>query len=581
MIRLRDFVDRARQPHARCVTASSRQVRLALLMAAVTTLGVSAQVPSSGPPPDPPRPAPVSPPLVSITSQDHLDGFKNPARWLMYSGDYTGRRHSPLAQITPGNVARLAAQWAFQADSMVAGRGFEGTPLMLDGVLYVTGNNNTAWAIDVRTGAQLWRYRRNLPAALTYGSANASNRGFAALGDLLFMGTLDAHLLAFDRRTGKVVWDVPVDDFKIGYAITQAPLIVKDKVIIGIAGGDIPTRGFVDAYDPKTGARIWRFYTIPAAGEPGSETWSDVSVLPRGGGATWQTGSYDPDLNLLYWGTGNPNPDYYGDDRKGDNLYTTSLLALDPDSGKLKWHYQFTPHDTHDWDSNHVPVLADLTINGRARKVVMVANRNGFFYTLDRQTGEVLVGKPFTTTNWAREIGKDGRPVVLSLGVTTLAKPVCVPDYRGGTNFNPPSYDAAAQLFFVMARETCAVYSPRKEEPVAGRSFMSGGMEKLPEPDFSALRAIDPKTGAIKWEYKFEESSLAGVMSTASGLVFTGDQDGYFNAFDSRTGKLLWRYRTGSPIHGAAATTYMLDGRQYVLIPSGMTITAFALPESR
>jgi len=538
---------------------------------------VAAQAPD-GPPPPLPRPAPPSPPLTAISSQDHLDGLKNTSRWLMYSGDYTGRRHSPLTQVTPGNVSRLAAQWAFQADNMVAGRGFEGTPLLLDGVLYVTGNNNTAWAINVRTGDQLWRYRRNLPPGLTYGSANASNRGFAVLGDLLFMGTLDAHLIALDRRTGKLVWDQTVENFKIGYAITQAPLIVKDKVIVGIAGGDIPTRGFVDAYDPKTGERVWRFYTIPARGEPGSETWSDPDLLPRGGGATWQTGSYDPELNLLYWGVGNPNPDYFGEDRKGDNLYTASLIALDADTGKLRWHFQFTPHDLHDWDSNHVPVLADLTINGRARKVVMVANRNSFFYTIDRETGEFLVGKPFTGTQWARELTKEGKPIVLTNGVATSAKPSCVPDYRGGTNFNPPSYDPAAQLFFVMARETCAIYSPRKEEPVAGRSFMSGGMEKLPEPDYSALRAIDPKTGAIKWEHKFTQSSLAGVMSTASGLVFTGDQDGYFNAFETRTGKLLWRYRTGSPIHGAAATTYMLDGRQFVLIPSGMTITAFALP---
>jgi alcohol dehydrogenase (cytochrome c) len=582
--RLRDFRLRARAS-ARQVVASARQSRLRHFaasagLAAIVGTTLPAQAPD-GPPPAPPRPAPASPPLTAITSQDHLDGLKNPSRWVMYSGDYTGRRHSPLTQVAPGNVGRLAAQWAFQADNMVAGRGFEGTPLLLDGVLYVTGNNNTAWAINVRTGEQLWRYRRNLPPGLTYGSANASNRGFAVLGDLLFMGTLDAHLIALDRRTGKLVWDQTVDNFKVGYAITQAPLIVKDKVILGIAGGDIPTRGFVDAYDPKTGERVWRFYTIPAPGEPGSETWSDPDVLPRGGGATWQTGSYDPELNLLYWGVGNPNPDYYGEDRKGDNLYTASLIALDADTGKLRWHFQFTPHDLHDWDSNHVPVLADMTINGRARRVVMVANRNGFFYTLDRETGEFLVGKPFTGTQWARELTKEGKPIVLTNGVATSAKPTCVPDYRGGTNFNPPSYDPAAQLFFVMARETCAVYSPRKEEPVAGRSFMSGGMEKLPEPDYSALRAIDPKTGAIKWEHKFTQSSLAGVMSTASGLVFAGDQDGYFNAFESRSGKLLWRYRTGSPIHGAAATTYMIDGRQFVLIPSGMTITAFALPEGR
>jgi alcohol dehydrogenase (cytochrome c) len=521
------------------------------------------------------------PASTDITAQDLLDGLKNPSRWLMYSGDYTGRRHSPLTQITPGNVGRLAAQWTFQVENMVAGRGFEGTPILLDGVMYVTGNNNTAWAVDVRTGKQLWRYRRQLPAGLTYGSANASNRGFAILGDRLFIGTLDAHLIALERNSGRVLWDTTVDDYKVGYAITQAPLVIGDKIIIGIAGGDLPTRGFIDAYDVKTGARLWRFWTIPGPGEPGSETWSDPAGLAYGGGATWQTGSYDPDLGLLYWGTGNPVPDYYGADRKGDNLYTTSIVALDVNTGKLRWHYQFTPHDTHDWDSNHVPVLADVTIDGRARKAVMVANRNGFFYTLDRETGEFLVGKPFTSTSWAREIGKDGKPVVLNLGVATPGAPAqCVPDYRGGTNFNPPSYDPALQLFFVMARETCAIYTPEKQEMVPARVFMSGGMKKLPEPDFSALRAIDPRTGAIRWEHKFTLSSLAGVMSTASGVVFAGDQDGYFNAFDGRSGKLLWRYRTGAPIHGAAATTFMLDGRQYVVIPSGMTVTAFALPEA-
>jgi alcohol dehydrogenase (cytochrome c) len=538
-----------------------------LLVAAVATSRVVAQQPAS----------------AGVTDQDLLAGFGNPSRWLMYSGDYSGARHSPLTQIAPDNVHRLAAQWTFQAENMVSGRGFEGTPLMLDGVLYVTGNNNTAWAVDVRTGRQLWRYRRQLPSGLTYGAGNASNRGFAILGDRLFMGTLDAHLVALDRQTGKVLWDVVADDFTVGHALTIAPLVVKDTVIVGNAGGDLPTRGFIDAYAPESGARVWRFYTIPGPGEPGSETWSDADVLPRGGGAAWQSGAYDPELNLIYWGTGNPNPDYYGGDRVGDNLYTTSIVALDADTGTLRWHFQFTPHDTHDWDSNHVPVLADLTIEGRVRRVVMVANRNGFFYTLDRETGELLVAKPFTDTQWAREIGADGKPIVLNLGAIlpgeTTGDPTCVPDYRGGTNFNPPSYDPALQLFFVMARETCAIYTPVKQEPVPGRVFMSGGMKRLNEPDYSALRAIDPKTGEIRWEYDFTLSSLAGVMSTASGLVFAGDQEGHFNAFDSRTGTRLWRYRTGAPIHGAAATTYMLDGRQYVLIPSGMTITAFALPE--
>jgi alcohol dehydrogenase (cytochrome c) len=526
--------------------------------------------------------------IPPITSEDLVDGLKHPSRWVMYSGDYTGQRHSPLTQITPDNVHRLAAQWTFQAEGMPLARGFQTTPIAVDGVLYISGNGNYAYAVDVRTGRQLWRYRRQLPPGLTYGGGNPTNRGFAILGDRLFMGTLDAKLIALDRTTGKVVWESTLEDFKLGHAATAAPLVVKDKVILGNSGGDLPTRGFLDAYDAETGKRVWRFYTIPAPGEPGSETWRSetlpaADILSRGGGAAWMTGTYDPELNLIYWGTGNPNPDYWGDDRRGDNLYTASLLALDADTGALRWHYQFTPHDLHDWDSNHVPVLADLTIQGQSRKVVMVANRNGFFYTLDRATGELLVARPFTGTQWAREIGPDGRPIVLNLGHVrpgeTNGEPQCVPDFRGATNFNPPSYDPARELFFVMARETCAIYTPQKQEPEIGRLMMGGGMRKLPEPDYSALRAIDPKTGAIRWEYTFPTSNLAGVMSTASGLVFAGDQEGNFNAFDAQTGRRLWHYRTGSHIWGGAAMTYMLEGRQYVLMPSGVTITAFALPE--
>ena len=561
-------------------------VAVAATVSCAALAGVALPALQEGPPPAATAPAAPPPLLPLVTAQDIADGLKHPGRWLTYSGDYTGRRHSPLKQITPENVARLAAQWTFQAEGMVIGRGFESTPLALDGVLYITGNNNTAWAIDARTGRQLWRYRRQLPPGLTYGAGNPSNRGFAALGDRLYMATLDAHLLAFDRNTGRIVWDAVMDDYKLGHAGIAAPLVVKDKVIVGNSGGDLPTRGFIDAYDAATGQRAWRFYTIPGKGEPGSETWSSDDVLPRGGGATWVTGSYDPELNLLYWGTGNPNPDYYGGDRLGDNLYTASLVALDADTGKLRWHYQFTPHDLHDWDSNHVPVLADLTIGGRARKVVMVANRNGFFYTLDRTNGELLVAKPYITTAWAKEIGKDGKPIVLNDGVIppggSEATTPCIPDFRGGTVFNPPSYDPALQQFYVVARETCAYYTPVKQDvPRPGVAFMSGGMRKLPFPDYGALRAIDPRTGERKWEFKFELSSLAGVMSTATGLVFAGNQEGEFAAFDGKTGKRLWMYRTGSPIWGAAASTYMLDGKQYVLIESGNTLVAFGLPATR
>jgi alcohol dehydrogenase (cytochrome c) len=517
-----------------------------------------------------------------VTSKDLLDGLKNTGRWLTYSGDYTSRRHSPLKQIAPGNVERLTAKWTFTAEGMPPGRGFTATPLVVDGIIYMTGNTNIAWAIDARTGKELWRYKRQLPTPLSYGGGNTGNRGFAILGNSLFMGTLDAHLIALDRHSGDVLWDVVLDDYRLGHAALSAPVVVKDKVIMGNSGGDMASRGFLDAYDAKTGTRVWRFYTIPAPGEPGSETWSSPDVLSRGGGAMWVSGSYDPDLNLLYWGTGNPNPNYFGDNRLGDNLYTASIVALDADTGKLKWHYQFTPHDTHDWDANNIPILAELSIRGQRHKVVMVANRNGFFYTLDRTNGKLLVAKPFTATQWAREIGPDGRPIVLNTGMTPTGQPnvptTCVPELRGGTNYNPPSYDPNLALFFVMARESCAIYIPQDLPVQPGRLTNGGTMRVQPDPSFSALRAIDPKTGDLRWEHKFPTLNLAGVMSTASGLVFAGDNERTFNAFDAKTAKRLWSTPMGAPVYGAAGTTYMLDGKQYVLIPAGLKLVAFALP---
>jgi alcohol dehydrogenase (cytochrome c) len=351
-----------------------------------------------------------------ISTKDLLDGLANPSRWLTYSGDYTGQRFSPLTQVTAANADRLTGQWAFQTGVNTK---FEATPIVIDGVLYITGGAATgggpisqhAWAIDGRTGKQLWHYQRTLPEGLKV-CCGLVNRGFAVLRSRLFMVTLDAHFVALDRSTGKVAFDVEMAAIKDGYAGTGAPLIVNNKVIVGVAGGEYANRGFIDAYDPETGKRLWRFFTIPSPGERGGETWAG-DIWARGGGPTWLSGTYDPALNLLYWGTGNPNPDWNGEVRAGDNLYTDSLLALDPDSGTLKWHFQFTPHDTHDWDANEIPVLADLTIGGAARKVVMMANRNGFFYVLDRASGTLLLGKPFVKTTWATEIRPDGRPQVL------------------------------------------------------------------------------------------------------------------------------------------------------------------------
>ncbi|HIB08902.1 MAG TPA: PQQ-dependent dehydrogenase, methanol/ethanol family [Gemmatimonadetes bacterium] len=512
-----------------------------------------------------------------VTYEDLLKGLSDPSSWLTYSGDYSGQRHSPLTLITPENVQNLAPIWTFQTGTMTRGRGFETTPLVLDGVLYVTGSNNFAWALDARTGRPFWQYRRDLPDDLTYGSSAPVNRGFGILGDKLFMVTLDAHLLALDRKTGSILWDIELADYRIGYAATLAPLVIDNKVIVGISGGEYPTRGFIDAYDPTTGDRIWRFYTVPSPGEPGSETWpDDAEVMARGGGGTWMTGSYDPELNLIYWGTGNPNPDYYGDKREGDNLFTNSIVAIEADTGTLRWHYQFTPHDVHDWDSNHVPVLADLVLDGEPRRVVMVANRNGFFYMLDRITGELLLGKPFTDTTWAREIGSDGRPIVLNDGSEG-----CLPDPWGGTNFMPPSFNPELGILFVTAREVCATFVPQEPEIVPGRASFGGVVWIDRDQGYGALRAIDVRTGQRRWEFRYPSATMAGVMTTASGLVFAGDHEGNFMAFEASTGKNLWHYQTGSRIWGAAAMTHVLDGRQHVLIPSGTTLVAFALPANQ
>lgn len=517
-----------------------------------------------------------------ITSQDLLDGLKDPSRWLMYSGDYTGQRHSPLTQLTPENVRRLIPQWIFQTDQPPGGRGLEGVPLVLDGVIYFTGNNNTAWALDARTGRPFWAYRRQFPSGR---STRAVNRGFGLLDDRLFLGTLDAHLMALDMKTGSVIWDVVLADHTKGYAFTSAPLVINNKVIVGPGTGE-RNRGFIAAYDAQTGKQVWRFWATPEPGEPGSETWPNAEAMAVGGGAAWVIGSYDRELNLIYWGTGNAVPVYDLDDevRKGDNLHTASIVALDADTGKLRWYYQFTPHDTYDWDAAQVPVLADLVVDGQPRKVVMQANRNGFFYVLDRTNGKLLQAKPFVDSDWAREIGPNGQPIVLENGTAK-----CIPESHGATNFFPPSYDPTRGLFFVTAHETCMMYNPLKTGGADARlgNWTVGGI------GYAALRALDPKTGTLRWEFRFPPGDLAtklrnaagiglsgGITSTASGLVFTGDNEGNFIAFDADTGKNLWHYQVGAPVWGSAPTTFMLDGRQHVLIAAGVSLIDFALPDT-
>jgi alcohol dehydrogenase (cytochrome c) len=512
------------------------------------------------------------PPLV--TAQDILNGLPaDGSRWLTFGGNYSNQRHSPLTQITPANVNRLVPQWTFQTG--VLGN-FETTSLLRDNVLYVTGPQNLAWAIDARTGRQIWRYRRELPPNLT-ACCGLVNRGFGVLGDKLFMATLDAHLIALDMKTGGIAWDATMQDYTTGYAATIAPIVVKDKVIVGVAGGEYGIRGFIDAYEAQTGKRAWRFYTIPGPGEPGHDTWAGDS-WKIGGSSIWVTGAYDPELNLVFYGTGNPGPDYHSESRKGDNLYSASLVALDADTGKLRWHYQFTPHDVHDWDSTEVPVLADITVAGQPRKVVMFANRNGFYYTLDRTTGMVIVAKPFVTTTWAKEIGANGRPIELPGHTPNEKGEVTCPDITGGTNFWPPSFDPSTRTFFVNAREACMTYYAWKPDYKPGDRFTGGAGQRAPGA-YGALRAIDPATGERKWEFRYLTPSTSGLLTTASGLIFSGDAEGNLLALDSRNGKLLWRYQMGATMHGTSPTTYMLDGRQHVLVPAGATLTAWALPQ--
>jgi alcohol dehydrogenase (cytochrome c) len=512
-----------------------------------------------------------------VTPDEIREGLKpDGSKWITFGGDYGNQRHSPLTQITPENVHRLVPQWTFQTDVLEK---FETTTLFRDNVLYVTGPLNTAWALDARSGRKFWEYRRELPEFLT-ACCGLVNRGFAMMGDKLYMVTLDAHLLAFDSATGQIVWDATMADHTQGYAATIAPLAVKDKIIVGVAGGEFGIRGYIDAYDAETGELAWRFYTIPGPGEPGNETWAGDS-WKTGGASVWVTGAYDPELNLLYYGIGNPGPDYHSESRLGDNLYSNSIVALDADTGELRWHYQFTPHDVHDWDATEVPILADIEIDTELRQVVMFANRNGFYYTLDRVTGELLVAEPFVKTTWATEIGADGRPILLPGHMPNEEGEITCPDLRGGTNFWPPSFDPQTGMFFVNAREGCMTFFSWEQEYIPGQRYTGGSGQYItddPEmPHYGALRALDPTNGELLWEFTYPTPSGAGLLTTASGIIFSGDNDGNLLALNSHTGELLWDYQMGSTMWGTSPITYMLDGRQYLLVPAGTTLTAWAL----
>ena len=563
---------------APAVTAVARQILSVLVLIALTSAGPHAQV-----------------------SYDRLrQAEQEPHNWLTYSGNYSSNRHSELVQISPANARNLEQKWVYQTQTFGP---WQATPLVVDGIMYVTQRPNDVVALDARTGRAFWIYRYPTPPGQK-ACCGSNNRGVAILGDTLFLATLDAHLVAIDATTGGELWNVEVADMEAAYALTLAPLAVKDKVIVGTSGGDYGIRGFIAAFDANTGEEVWRFYTIPAPGEPGHETWEPCPPSPttycdpdawrHGGGAVWVTGSYDPALNLTYWGVGNPGPDFNSNQRPGDNLYSDSVVALDADTGELKWYFQFTPDDPYDYDAVQIPVLVDVERNGSLFKLMVWGNRNGFFYVLDRETGRFLSGQPFVEVNWAAGLDDSGRPIETPQppGEPTF------PGVQGGTNWYSPSYSPSTGLFYVSAWEGYgSVFNGAGQEYKAGRSFVGGspstfapvpnaptvpGLSRGPFNNWTeaaghgAVIALDALTGEPTWKFDMTDVTASGILTTASDLLFTGSREGYFQALDARTGELLWKASLGGQILNGPIT-YEVAGKQYVATISGHSLVAFAL----
>jgi alcohol dehydrogenase (cytochrome c) len=530
--------------------------------------------------------AALSIPVWAQVSYDRLlHSADTPQDWLNYSGGYLSQRYSALDQVTPQNVKNLEQKWIFQSRSLEK---FEATPLVVNGVMYTVQAPNDIVALDAATGRLFWVYSYS-PAPQARPCCGHVNRGLAILGDTLFMATLDAHVVAVDAKDGHLLWNTKVADPLAGYAFTLAPLVVKDKVIVGTAGGEYGIRGFLSAYDVKTGKEVWRFNNIPGPGEKGHETWAGDS-WKHGGASVWVTGSYDPDLNLTYWGIGNPGPDWNADMRLGDNLYTDCAVALDADTGKLKWYFQFTPHDDFDFDSVQVPVLADMDWKGARRRVLLWANRNGYFYVLDRTSGEFLQGTPFAKITWSKGLDEKGRPMRAVGMVPTADGKRIYPGNQGATNWYSPSYSPHTGLFYIPTWDNYySIYVKEKVEFNEGRLF-TGPLPKSPvalirpaqitnraeEDGYGAIRAMDPQTGQRKWEYKLSDVTDSGILTTGSDLLFVGGREGYFMALDARSGELLWKAGVGGQV-SAGPMSYLAGGKQYIAIAAGNSLFIYGL----
>ena len=499
------------------------------------------------------------------------------ANWISYNGDYSGRRYSGLSEVNTTNVGNLRAQWVFHARNSDR---LEVTPVVLNGVMFVTAAND-AFALDARTGRVIWHHAWPISEGLIDDASRHLNRGVAVWRNRVFMEADNAHLLCLDARSGNLIWDIAYADWSRNYGATSAPLVVKDKVIVGTSGGDDGVRGFIAAYDAQTGKLAWRLWTIPAPGEFGAESWPGNMYL-HGGGTTWMPGTYDPELNTIYWGTSNPAPDFEGSVRPGDDLYTDCVLAVDPDTGKLKWYFQFTPHDLFDYDAVETPILIDAPYKGEKRKLLVQANRNGYLYILDRTNGKFLSAVPFVEKlTWAKGIDAQGRPVRTDLKPTPEGTQVC-PGYSGATNWYSPSYHESTRSVYFMALEECETFFS-KEEPQEfkeGEMYYSTGVKRIPGEDSrKILLAYNLDTESFVWKYPQvgQAHSSGGTMTTAGGLVFVGDDANSIEAVDAQSGKALWYFNTGQNM-SASPMSYSVAGKQYVAIAAGSDVFSFALP---
>lgn len=495
--------------------------------------------------------------------------------WPSYNGDYSGRRYSSLNEINKTNVGQLRAAWVFHPGNT---QRLEATPVVVRGVMYVTSANDV-FALDARTGRSLWHYSRPVSSGLLDDAAAHKSRGVAVWQHFVYSETDDAHLLCLDARSGNLLWDVQYADKVKHYGGTSAPLVVKDSVIVGTSGGDSGVRGFLVAFDALSGKQKWHLWTIPGPGEPGSESWPGDSYL-HGGATTWMPGTYDPELDTLYWTTSNAAPDFVGDSRPGDNLYTASVLAIDPNSGKLKWYFQFTPHDVYDYDANETPVVVDVQENGSVRRLLVQADRNGFYYVLDRNNGKFLRATPFLKrVTWATSIDASGRPV-LSGQIPSKDGTLICPGIVGATNWFSPSYNPATGLFYVMALENCNLYFAKPKPFTKGETFYGTGTKHAPdEHSQKILLALSVEDGKQVWSYPQagRGNSWGGTLTTAGGLVFFADDADSLEAVDAESGHALWHFNTGQPF-SASPMTYAVDGEQYVTICAGSDVFSFSLP---